>query len=71
MKLVGIRTSRFLSKISGEFIGLLCDSGIDDFYTYLVERLLITDEIQVMMSFLLMQHSQALTLDQVLVLVMI
>ena len=71
MKLVGIRTRRFLSNISGEFIGFLCDSGIDDFYTYLVERLLITDEIQVMMSFLLMQHSQALTLNQVLVLVMI
>ena len=65
MKLVGIRTRRFLSNISGEFIGFLCDSGIDDFYTYLVERLLITDEIQVMMSFL------DRALDQVLVLVMI
>ena len=62
---MGIRTSRFLSKISGEFIGLLCYSGIDDFYTYLVERLLITDEIQVMMSVL------DRALDQVLVLVMI
>ena len=65
MKLVGIRTSRFLSNISGEFIGFLCDSGIDDFYTYLVERLLITDEIRVMMSFL------DRALNQVLVLVMI
>ena len=65
MKLVGIRTRRFLSNISGEFIGFLCDSGIDDFYTYLVERLLITDEIQVMMSVL------DRALDQVLVLVMI
>ena len=65
MKLVGIRTRRFLSNISGEFIGFLCDSGIDDFYTYLVERLLITDEIQVMMSVL------DRVLDQVLVLVMI
>ena len=71
MKLVGIRTSRFLSKISGEFIGFLCDSGIDDFYTYLVERLLITDEIQVMISVLLMQSGLALALDQVLALVMI
>ncbi len=62
---MGIRTRRFLSNISGEFIGFLCDSGIDDFYTYLVERLLITDEIQVMMSFL------DRALDQVLVLVMI
>ncbi len=65
MKLVGIRTSRFLSNISGEFIGFLCDSGIDDFYTYLVERLLITDEIQVMMSVL------DRALDQMLVLVII
>jgi hypothetical protein len=54
-----------LSKISGEFIGFLCYSGIDDFYTYLVERLLITDEMQVMMSVL------DRALDQVLVLVMI
>lgn len=62
---MGIRTSRFLSNISGEFIGFLCCSDIDDFYTYLVERLLITDEIQVMMSVL------DRALDQVLVLVMI
>jgi hypothetical protein len=69
LKLVGIRTSRFLSKISGEFIGLLYCSGIDDFFTYLVERLLITDEIQVIMSVLLMQHGQALALDQVLLMI--